>query len=212
MQRGCGRKHACRLQQWKRQVAKTSKNLGQAYVSVYSVRLDVMMPAKCLGNPCQDGCFEKLGQEAANNIFNDFWALGNFEAQTNYLISRVKATAIKRKRTASVVSQRSTNYQYSVHYRGKDIVGCRDGFLAMHAISKRNVKHAVKVKKTLHGSATPDQRGKQRPTNVYSASQVDHIHKHIQMLPVTSSHYTRAKSPNRKYLGSESSISQLHSK
>lgn len=209
VERGRGRKRARRPEQWKRQVAKTKRNLGQAYQSVYS---DKDVAAKRIGNPCRDGCFDKLGEEAVNDIFKGFWALGNFEDQSNYLVGRVKSKAIKRKRTTREVSQRRTNYEYSVHYRGNDTVVCRDGFLAMHAISKRKVEYVVKVKKTATGTTTPDQRGRRAPPNVITGERLDHVHDHIQMLPVTSSHYTRAKSPNRKYLGSEGSIPQLYSK
>lgn len=209
IERGRGRKRARRPDLWKREIAKKKKNLGQAYTSAYTER---EVAPRHLGNPCRDGCFHRLGEAAVNAIFKAFWALGNFEAQTNYLIGRVKVKAIKRKRTAREVSLRSTNYEYSVHYRGEDIVVCREGFLAMHSISKQKVDYAVKVKKTPTGTTTPDQRGRQQPANIITGPRLDHVHEHIQMLPVTSSHYTRAKSPNRRYLGCEGSIPQLYSK
>lgn len=209
IERGRGRRRARMPYLWKRQIAKKKRNLGQAYTSAYTER---EVAQRRLGNPCRDGCFDRLGEAAVNAIFEAFWALGSFDAQTSYLVGRVKVKAIKRKRTAREVSQRSTNYEYSVHYRGEDIVVCREGFLAMHSISKRKVEYAVKCKKTPTGTTTPDQRGRQQPANIISGPQLDHLHEHIQMLPVTSSHYTRAKSPNRKYLGSEGSIPQLYSK
>ena len=122
-----GRRRSRKPETWVREVAKAKRNLGQAYHSPYTGD-DVR--ARVLGTPCRDGCFAKVGQDQVKAIFARFWALGNFEAQTNYIIGRVKPKAIKRKRTANVVSRRSTTNQYSVHYQGTDypicyLQGCR---------------------------------------------------------------------------------------
>ena len=204
-----GRRRSRKPETWVREVAKAKRNLGQAYHSPYTGD-DVR--ARVLGTPCRDGCFAKVGQDQVKAIFARFWALGNFEAQTNYIIGRVKPKAIKRKRTANVVSRRSTTNQYSVHYQGTDYPICKEGFAAMHGISKRKVEYALSTKKTDTGTAEPDKHGRQTPQNKIAGDRLAHVHEHINMLPVTSSHYTRAKSPNRKYLGSEGSIPQLYSK
>ena len=91
-----------------------------------------------------------------------------------------------------------------MHYRGADIVVCKSGFVAMHGINRHWIDYAFECRKTSSGTAVPDQTTKTKIT----VTKLVRVHEHIQRLPVKSSHYTRAKSPHRKYLGSAGSISQ----
>ncbi|KAK3887881.1 hypothetical protein Pcinc_008031 [Petrolisthes cinctipes] len=61
-------------------------------------------------------------------------------------------------------------------------------------------------------TATPesDQRGAHSPTKKKPDIVVECVCEHIRSLPTVTSHYTRAKSPHRRYLSTEMSLSQMY--
>ena len=63
--------------EWKKTVAKKKRNRGQEYVG----RNTRKIVAACrVGAPCEypKGCFEKLGEEAVQRVFNEYWKMGDF--------------------------------------------------------------------------------------------------------------------------------------
>ena len=58
-------------------MAKKKRNSGQEYVG----RNTRKIVAACrVGAPCEypKGCFEKLGEEAVQRVFNEYWKMGDF--------------------------------------------------------------------------------------------------------------------------------------
>lgn len=204
-----GRKKARRPETWKRTVAKSKRNLGEEYVSPVT---GTVIKKRSIGNPCADGCFTKVGEDVVKQIFDDYWKLGDWSAQNAYLLSVIRAVPIKRKRTKKEVSSRSCNYEYIVKHSGKQYTVCRPGFLAIHGLQVGRLRYLFKKKVTDTGMSIPDKRGKKIPPNRLPELSLQRVHEHIKMLPVTQSHYTRAKSTNRVYLPSSTSIPRLYAK
>lgn len=72
--------------------------------------------------------------------------------------------------------------------------------------------YLLKEKVSSTGTIIPDKRGKSTPPNKISENTVNRVNEHIKLLPVTQSHYNRAKSHRRVYLPTASSILRLYAK
>ena len=165
---------------------------------------------KRIGNPCTDGCFDKVTMEGVRAINDKYWESANYDIQNAYLLGCIKPVEIKRKRTTAPVSKRKHNFVYSVMYNGKATTVCRKGFLAIHGLTNSKIDYVVGKKQSPTGTPIPDKRGKQTPANKITGTLLERVHEHIRLLPVTSSHYTRAKSPHRKYLPTHESVKSLY--
>ncbi|KAG0717042.1 hypothetical protein GWK47_055240 [Chionoecetes opilio] len=170
-----------------------------------------MMQAKTLGPPCDDGCFTKLGQEAATQIFKSFWDIGDYDKQNQHLQSLIKEVAIKRKRTMREHSRRSRTYEYYVKLRYTETRVCRSAFMSLHGITRKKLQ-ILMGKRILSPTGTPtqDRRGRMGNSKSIVGPPLDHVHEHIGNLVVTASHYSRAHSPHRRYLETGLTITELH--
>jgi len=121
-------------QTWERNVTKTKRNLGQAYTS-YWTKKDV--PKREIGEPCKCGCFDKLGYEKINEIFNSFWNIGNYDKQNAYLGGLVKEKEIKRPTVKGRVSRKTRTLSYNIEYCHVDYAVCRAAFLSIHRVSEK---------------------------------------------------------------------------
>ena len=90
-----GRKKACAPSNWARNIAKVRRNSGKEYVSVKTGRL---VEGRQIGTPCGDGCFHKVTMPVIRKLFTDFWAIGNYDAQTAYIQKLVYKVPVKRHR------------------------------------------------------------------------------------------------------------------
>ena len=68
--------------EWANEKEQRLRNQGKEYESY---RTGKMVAAKKIGQPCKDGCFNNVGEEAIKDIFYNFWASGNYNMQNEYL-------------------------------------------------------------------------------------------------------------------------------
>lgn len=202
---GRSRKRKRDPQTWERNVTKTKRNLGQSYTS-YWTKKDV--PKREIGEPCKCGCFEKLGYEKINDIFNSFWSIGNYDKQNAYLGGLVKEKEIKRPTVKGHVSRKTRTLSYNIEYCHADYAVCRAAFLSIHGVSEKRVRNVLR-KRTATGCVPDDKRGTNPSTKKISDSRVNMVVQHINSMPAVSSHYTRAKSPHRKYLDQSLNVNKL---
>ncbi|KAK8375197.1 hypothetical protein O3P69_015668 [Scylla paramamosain] len=201
-----GRKRQRTPARHKRAVAKEKRNKGEPYTSPASHRA---MPQRVIGAACRDGCFSKVTMPGVQAIFSAFWAIGDYNLQNAYIQKMVAIMPIARKRTAAEVSRRSISRAYQVTYNNVTTKVCFSGFMAMHGISKRRIDNALR--KMTHTSVpVPDQRGRHTPANKIVGERAEHVKEHIRLLPAMTSHYSRAKAPNRLYLDSTLTIRKLY--
>lgn len=203
-----GRKRTRQKENWKKSVAKRKRNLGQEYVSLST---SCVVQARKIGPPCacKNKCFQTVTQAGVQCIFESFWALGDFNVQNNYLQKQVVHMEVKRKKTKAEQSRRSQSLVYCVVYKDKNYKVCKQGFLSMHGLTERRVSNAIR-NVTLTAIPKPDMRGRHVPVNKVSDQTRERVKEHIRSLPAMSSHYTRAKSPNRKYLESHLTIRSIY--
>ncbi|KAK4320631.1 hypothetical protein Pmani_008514 [Petrolisthes manimaculis] len=184
--------------QWKRNLAKRKKNSGQEYVGLNTGKT---VAAKQVGPPCgcPKGCFLNLGEEAVQRIFSEYWKMGDYNAQSAYIVTMVLSKEVK---NSGVVagSRRKATLEYGVNVDSKRVVVCKKAFLSIHAISDKRVLTVLK-KLGDTGVAAGDLRGTHGHPHNKKHDEVERLaQEHIRSLPLCSSHYSRAKSRNKMYL------------
>lgn len=164
-----------------------------------------------MGPACRDGCFEKIG-DYGQRIFNDFWAIGNYDQQNQHLQSLIKIVPVKRSRTKQDDNKRQKMCNYFVKKDNVDTRVCRKAFLSLHGITKRKLE-TLEQKRRLSptGTPRPDRRGKHPSSRKITGPVFDHVVEHIQSLPTTASHYTRSHAPDRRYMDSACTQMELFS-
>ncbi|XP_042884054.1 uncharacterized protein LOC122260721 [Penaeus japonicus] len=185
------------VSQWKKSVAKRRRNRGQEYVSVGRNKF---VPARQVGEPCgcPKRCFEKLGEDTVKLIFDEYWKMGDHNAQSAYLFKMVLSKEVKVP-SVGPDSRRKKTYEYGVLINNKRNLLCKKAFLSIHSISETRVWNVLKkVGET--GVLPVDRRGTGRPHNKKPDDVLELAHDHIKSLPTCSSHYSRAKSRYRLYL------------
>ena len=205
-----GRKSELKESAWIQNISKKKRNLGQEYVSVKTKKV---MPARKVGPPCNDGCFPKVGLEKIEEIHKQFWEIGDYNRQNEYLIRCLTEEPFKRKYTKKDDSKRPTRLVYSVTHSGRSYVVCREAFMHIFDIKRGKLDFIIKRKREARaatGVVSPDQRGKAEPRNKIIGAQLETMHEFIRDLPVVSSHYTRAKAPLRQYLPAGGSVSGVY--
>lgn len=75
---------------WGKVKAKRLKNSGQAYKS----RTGKMVDARKMGLPCSDKCIlscsKNISEDYRSQLFADYWAMGSFQRQRDYLNSCIE--------------------------------------------------------------------------------------------------------------------------
>ena len=202
-----GRKRSVNKDEWIEKKAKKMRNLGKEYTTPRSKKT---VRARQIGPPCQDGCFEKVNQDARNAIFDRFWSMGDYDTQNGYLAQHVRAVPVKRRRQKESTR---VNYEYTLKYFDESFKVCRKAFLSIHDISDKRLQiHIQRIKASATGTPKGDKRGRGPSATKIIGVKREHVHEHIQSLPTTSSHYTRAKSPHRTFLEAGTTIKQLFEK
>ncbi|WAR13137.1 LOW QUALITY PROTEIN: hypothetical protein MAR_027317 [Mya arenaria] len=134
-------------------------------------------------------------------LFESFWALGNYERQKDYVCARIdevntrtylddegKAKS-KRKQVARKFSLEVDDTRHQI---------CKSFFMKTFCAY---IDHAMKSKKGGHFTGK-DLRGKHDPHNKLDIEQITYAKRHIETFPKVSGHYVR-KETNRQFLGPE---------
>ncbi|XP_076069644.1 uncharacterized protein LOC143041537 [Oratosquilla oratoria] len=198
---------------WIKNQNKAKCNRGEAYTSHTTKK---KVGERRVGSPCScpAKCFTKIGDDNVEAIFKAYWDLANHDAQSNYLAFRVVETPVKRprkKQDGSTESKRQCTRNYSVLVSGMVVTVCKTAFLNIHGISDKRVRNvSVKTKASPTGTPTADKRGSIVKWNQVADVRKDLVHNFIKALPLCSSHYSRTKAPNRKYLPPGSTLISLY--
>lgn len=154
---------------------------------------------------CKFHCFDRISQHDREKIFDEFWKLGNFNLQNSYLFGCLKQETTKRKtKKTNSPSKRCYSFQYYVGTTdGVKVRVCKMAFLSVHGLQNhrgRVENIAASLKK---GCVTPpsDKRGKhQNHPKKYNDEVIEGVRLFINQLPTYESHYSRKKSPEKKFM------------
>ncbi|KAK3865670.1 hypothetical protein Pcinc_028734 [Petrolisthes cinctipes] len=192
-----------------RDPAKRQRNRGEEYVSRTTGR---HVPARCVGAPCRDGCFDKITRPIVDILHSNFWQIGDFGLQNSFLQKHVAQLPVKRRRPVqnpNAARRRSATLQYTLSHCQTRYTLCKTGFLSILGISEARVKTAM-LSMSSTGSPRGDLRGHHPPGVMVSREVVNRVLQHILSFPTVSSHYTRAKSPHMRYLEGHLNIRKLY--
>ncbi|XP_072402345.1 uncharacterized protein [Diabrotica undecimpunctata] len=186
----------------KRQVRKRKRNAGEEYVG-YKNKL---VKARSLQNyihTCRFQC-QKFTDEERQEIFNQFWGLGNWNLQNAFITSCTEIALPKRRRTEAV-----TNKGKSVTIKLKNMRVCKMFFLKTLDISNGRYSRILNGISDV-GITAVDKRGRAPCPNKLSQDVIDKVKRHIDMFPKYISHYTRHYNPRRRYLPSFLTIRKMY--
>ena len=157
---------------------------------------------------CRLKCFELVDEAHRQQLFYGLWQTTDFNLQNAYICGCVKVLSVKRRYTDSPAdSHRNYSRVFYVQNGPVPVKVCKQAFLKIHAITNGRLNRALKAVEKNGGSPHQDQRGRHEPVN---KTPTDKIELHIESFPATSSHYSRAENPNRKYLSSQLSLSKMY--
>lgn len=115
-----GRKKTSAQTNWVRNMTKAKNNSGKEYFSVKTGRL---VAGRQIGTPCRDGCCDKVTLPVIRVLFSDFWAIGNYDAQTTYIQKLIHKMPVKRHRRSKTPDNpgkhRKFMFDYSVVYQNE---------------------------------------------------------------------------------------------
>ncbi|MPC22410.1 hypothetical protein E2C01_015425 [Portunus trituberculatus] len=202
------RKRGRQCNEWRSSVAKRKRNRGEAYISCVTGR---QVAARRVGQPCRDGCFDKITMPVLNEIHRQFWATGDFDLQNSYIQKNVVVSPVKRRRSVQdpeAHRRRSFSRTYYLTHEDESFKVCQKGFLSVLGISETRLRTALKSVSST-GCLRGDPRNRQPSRRILP--EVDQrVIQHIVSFPTVSSHYTRAKSPFMRDLDTQLIVKKMY--
>jgi len=163
-------------------------------------------PVEC---SCPLKCSSKIDCERQAVLNQKFYALGDWSLQNAFLYGQVKVSSIRHRYTKSAQSRRQqSKFYYLGNSNGEDVRVCKEFFKKVLLVSDGRVSRATSQKK--NGVSKSDQRGKHEPHNKTPAADILYVKDFIEKFPTYTSHYSRAKNPNRTYLSPSLNISIMY--
>lgn len=207
--RGRGRKRVRNEKKWKRNVAKTRRNMGLSYVSSSGkIRSEKLIKPGC-SESCKFKCHSKILQEDREHIFHSYWKLGDVNKQ-RYFLSKHAVQVYKRVRTSNASRRTfSVKYNLPVPSRAVSVRVCKTFFLHTLSISDRVVRTVLSNISNI-GVCQEDKRGRHatRPNKTTELSK-SFVREHIESYKCVQSHYCR-KDTQKCYLDANLNVLQMY--
>ena len=207
------RKRRVNKDQWKGNEAKKNRNSGKAYKSrktEYPART-----FKYVDCQCRFKCNESFPEEKRRRIFENYWKLGSYDRQRQFVHNHMQTISKKRRTTNKEENRRvyTTNYylpEFPSDSRPKckatnKVQVCKNVFISTLSVGKRLVEY-TRERPIFNYE---DNRGRHSPPNLTKSEDVEFVKSHINSFPKMSSHYCRSAT-KRKYLDSNLSLSKMH--
>ena len=132
------RKRKRNPQSWKHNKRKSSIVAGVPYTNYKGKPL----PGKAIrqGCTCKKQCFDRLGEQNIQQIFEEFYKLPSKNVQDAYLFGCVKTKPPARRRPRDGSKGNRTNtFSYTVNSQGHEEQVCLNAFMNIHAIGKKRM-------------------------------------------------------------------------
>lgn len=208
------RKRQRNVHLWKRNKNKNARNSGLAYVTYKNVPIPAKKPnlltVLCKEN-CRRNCSEKFSMDQRQSLFSAYYSL-DLNGKNVMLFNCIHRKEVKHHRKNAVKQKQNTFfYVIKLPNQSEPAIVCKQAFCSIFQISTKKVE--IIQKKHAAGEVTPscDKRGKHTNRANKTADEVmAEVIDHISSFPAESSHYSRNKNPDKKYLAPTLSISQMH--
>jgi len=208
------RKRVHRCDTWKKNIRKMKRTMGEKYTSDTThkeVRKKHLQPINCL--KCRQKCSDKISAGQRQMIFEEFYKLSTWEAQTTYITQSIMQFephrhTVPSNSDAGSRKTKSRAYYFTVSDESgtgsHSVRVCKEMFLKTLDINTARVHYALTKKKDYRG----DSRGsKNKPKT--PADLTDYVKTHIGQFPKSISHYSRHRS-SKEYLRDVNSISDMY--
>lgn len=169
---------------------KTMKQCRQSGLG-YINRKGVEVKPKAFNNQpckCRLNCSANLPVEVRKTIFNNFWKLGSWDLQTNFIVKTTEAMEPKRRTTGNETSRRC----FSRRYYLSDVRVCKAVYLSTLQISPMRIDYCLR-KKNHFGVIYPDLRGKRNNATKEAKKTIEQIHKLLEALPILETQHCLGK-------------------
>lgn len=191
---------------WKRNASKALRDAGQQYVG-YGNKIHEARSVQPYHHTCRYKCSNTFSEIERKSVFDEFWGLKSWDLQTSFLASCIKIKTPKRKKKSNDNINGNKSFCTFITLRAHRV--CKQFFLKTLDLSNKRFINVAR-RKSENGISPPDRRGRHIPWNRTPQEAIDLIKNHINSFPRYTSHYTREKSPNRKYLNSNLSIKKMY--
>lgn len=188
-----GRPKKGRKRKFKGQTFKTKKKLQHANKPYYTEKGRFVAAKNFLQDyqcNCARKCANLINEDKRKHIFDNFYKLANYDAQTAFIAAKVREIPVKRKRN-KISDKRSFTRTYCL----ETFPVCKDFFMNTLRVSSKRINTALcKFRK----GEIKDSRGeKQGGKNKLPEEVVHSIISHIKKFPTYKSHYCRAQTESR---------------
>ncbi|CAH1163388.1 unnamed protein product [Phaedon cochleariae] len=199
-----GRKRKRDPENWKINIKKRQKNLGQEFMCQRGklMRKRVMKPG--CEQICSRKCSDKLSVEMRTRIFTDFWALGDHNKQIQFVSRCVERLPRKQVLLSKIeTSRRHWTYRYFFMIGAEKVQVCKKMFIDSLDITDKWVTTIYK-KMDMHESncvELDDRRGRHaNRANKVREEIKETVRNHILQVPFVESHYVRARTKKQYFV------------
>ena len=197
---------------WKRNIQKRLRQSGKSYISITTKKKCLEKSDSCgkllCSENCRYGC-DSIPDEYRKKIFNHYYSIDQpqkdsfiFNSMESDKPERVHGQATRNRNVSIKIILKVENEKRQV---------CKEAFCKLLGISRAVIDRIRKSKTSDLFSHPSNEQGKhQNRPNRVSESGIERVKEHIASFPTETSHYSRAKNPNRKYLSPTLSIGKMY--
>ena len=126
---------------WKRNIQKTARNSGKEYVNSRNKKVkERRINYHRCGN-CVNHCNQRLPDARRDELFHDYWKLGEWQRQRDYIANHVMRKQTKRNTNKD--SRRKQTFSYFFTINDQKIKVCKTVFLKTLGIGEKIVSHTL---------------------------------------------------------------------
>lgn len=195
---------------WKKNKRKVLRDSGKQYVSS---RGKIVQERK-MGPPCKCrlNCTTRVPENARKILFKEYWVLGSFQRQRDFLATCVELLQVQYRRitiNSTPKPPRKPNSSFFFLQNGNKIRVCKSFLMSTLGIKERSVRTVMEAKFGGIGVTPDDKRGKHKEHRRLDEELIESIRSHINSIPRVESHYVRA-STSREFIDGGLTIAEMH--
>ena len=187
---------------WKKNVTKNAKGAAKAYIDSRGneKRMKVPQPSDC--RTCRYKCNVNFTEEDRGKVCSEYWKLGDYARQKDFILSNVDRFDVQRQRTRGERKRTKTQSVVYSFKKGSEVVRvCKRLFLKTIGISHGPLIMALEGR----GEAGPFmgkvRRGRHNPANKATDGAIQRVKTHIESFPQIESHLPTEKAGFRRGRG-----------
>ncbi|KAF2906079.1 hypothetical protein ILUMI_00090 [Ignelater luminosus] len=189
------RKRKANPNMWKRNVIKSRRNSGESYQNGKGKTV----PTRILKPPCSETCrlkcTSKISLHRRQEIFDEYWGLGDITRQRDFIFKYVDFRMKERERSSKIsedeVKESRRLYISTTYQQTRKKTSLPNLFLSTLCISHQIVKTVAKKIKDASGSADVNRRGKVQCNPMLPDAVKQSIRSHTKFFKPIESHYCR---------------------